>query len=70
MYIYIYIAFINNVDRPNRFSFDGHPSTSKFRNRINIFLQELSNSYVNFIQFFLEIIVSFYCKLQNFLIKK
>ena len=26
----IYVAFINNVGCPNRFSFDGHPSTSKF----------------------------------------
>ena len=26
----IYVAFINNVDCPNRFSFDGHPSTSEF----------------------------------------
>ena len=26
----MYIAFINNADCPNRFSFDGHPSTFKF----------------------------------------
>ena len=26
----IYVAFINNADCPKRFSFDGHPSTSKF----------------------------------------
>ena len=28
---YIFVAFINNADNPNRFSFDGHPSsTTKF----------------------------------------
>ena len=26
----MYIAFISNTDCPNRLSFDGHPSTSKF----------------------------------------
>ena len=26
----MYIAFISNADCPNRLSFDGHPSTSKF----------------------------------------
>ena len=26
----IYVAFINNTDCPNRFPFDGHPSTSIF----------------------------------------
>ena len=26
----IYVAFINNADCPNRFSFGEHPSTSKF----------------------------------------
>ena len=26
----IYVAFINNADGPNRFSFDGRPSTFKF----------------------------------------
>ena len=27
---HLYVAFINNPDCPNRFSFDVHPSTSKF----------------------------------------
>ena len=26
----VYVAFFNNADYPNRFSFDGNPSTSKF----------------------------------------
>ena len=38
----IFVAFIYNADCPNRFFFDGHPSTSKFLIRFICSLQILS----------------------------